>query len=138
MAYGYGRSMVSFDDALTMIAALPEVTEGSRYRNRTWFVGQKAFAWERPFSKADIARFGDEPVPSGPILALTTEDLSAKAAVLSAGNAGFFTISHFDNDPAVLVQLHRADPTELRLAITDAWLACAPETLAKRHLAEEH
>ncbi len=123
--------MVTLDDAIAMIRALPQVTEGSRYRNRTWFVDQKAFAWERPFSKADIGRFGDEPVPNGPILALTTEDLSEKAAILADGNRGFFTISHFDNFPAVLVQLDAADPDELRAAITDAWLACAPEALAQ-------
>ena len=129
--------MVSLDEAIAMVTALPEVTEGSRYRNRTWFVNNKAFAWERPFSKADIARFGDEPIPSGPIMALTTEDLSERAAILAAGNDGFFTISHFANHPAVLVQLDAADPGELRLAITDAWLACAGDTLARAHLAGE-
>ncbi|MEZ5229079.1 MAG: hypothetical protein R2710_21150 [Acidimicrobiales bacterium] len=129
--------MVSLDEAISMITAMPEVSEGSRYRMRTWFVDQKAFAWERPFTKADIGRFGDKPIPSGPILALITEDLSEKAAILAAGNDGFFTIAHFDNFPAVLVQLAAADPAELRMAITDAWLACAPEQVARTHLANE-
>ncbi len=129
--------MVSLDDALAMITALPTVTEGNRYRNRTWFVDKKAFAWERPFTKADIGRFGDAAIPTGPILALTTEDLSEKAAILAEGNRGFFTISHFDDHPAVLVQLHAVEPATLRAAITDAWLACAPAPLAREHLASE-
>ncbi len=41
------------------------VVEGERYGNRAWSVSGKAFAWERPFSKADIRRFGDASPPDG-------------------------------------------------------------------------
>ena len=68
--------MASLDDAEQLITALPEVTEGTRYGRPTWFVHDQGFAWERPFTKADIKRFGDEPVPHGPILALAVYEHS--------------------------------------------------------------
>ena len=128
--------MVSLEDVERMITGLPEVTVGQRHGHRTWFVATKAFAWERPFSKADLTRFGEQPVPREPILALRTADLQEKEAVLAAGHKGFFTIPHFDGFAAVLIELRLATTRPLREAVEDAWLACAPEPLAQRFAAE--
>lgn len=121
--------VVTLDQVSDWASALPEVTEGRRYGNRTWEVAGKAFAWERPFSKADLRRFGDEPVPAGPILALAVADLEEKDIVLGAGLRGFFTIEHFDGYAAVLVQLPVAGARAVREALTDAWSAKAPGRL---------
>jgi len=125
----------SFADVERIIADLPEVTEGARFGHRTWFVHGKSFAWERPYSKADLKRFGDEIPPGGPILAVNVEDLEEKEAVLAAGRRGIFTIEHFDNYPAVLIQLERVGSRVLRDAIVDAWLASAPKGLADEFVA---
>jgi len=126
--------VANFDDVAELAAELPGGTEGERHGNRTWFVADKAFAWERPFSKADLRRFGAEPPPDGPILAVRVEDLSEKEAVLAAHGDAFFTIPHFDGFSAVLIQLAIASEEELREAVTDAWLACAPPALAEQYL----
>ena len=126
--------MVTLDEVAEWVAELPGVTDGSSYGNHTWNVGGTHFAWERPFRKADLKRFGDAPVPTGPIVALRVEDLGEKEAVLAEGRRGVFTIPHFDGYPAVLVQLDRVGRRVFRDLLTDAWLACAPDALAREHL----
>src|SRR5690606_30417026 len=109
---------------------LPGVTVGERWGRPTWFVGKKHFAWERPFSKADLKRFGDAPVPGEPILAVATGDLHEKEAVLAAGLPGFFTIPHFDGYPAVLIEVRTAHREAVKEALLDGWRAAAPADLA--------
>ena len=129
--------MVRLDEVAKLATELPEVTEGERWGNHTWLVGGKAFAWERPFSKADIRRFGDAEPPAGPILAVKVEDLSEKEAVLAAHPDAFFTIPHFDGFAAVLIQLDVVDEDALREAIVDGWLASAPPALGQAYVEQE-
>ena len=121
------------DDAARTALALPGASEGARHGNRTWFVAGKAFAWERPFSKADVRRFGDATPPAGPIFAVRVEDLGEKEAVLAANPKAFFTIPHFDGYAAVLIELREVGRRALKVALTDGWLACAPRDLAEQH-----
>jgi hypothetical protein len=127
--------VVSLEDAARMAIELPGVVEGEHHGHRTWSVpGSKGFAWERPFSKADIKRFGNAIPPDGPILAVRVEDLGEKEAVLAAAHKGFFTIPHFDGYAAVMIQLRTVGKRALRDALVDGWLACAPAELADEFL----
>lgn len=126
--------MTSLDDAGAIALELPDVAEAERHGNRTWFIGGKAFAWERPFSKADIRRFAGTTPPTGPILAVRVLDLEEKEVLLASEIKGVFTISHFDGYAAVLVQLKAIGKRALRSLIVDAWLASAPAPLADTYL----
>lgn len=126
--------MTTFDDVARLALALPETTQTESRGSRTWQVAGKAFAWERPFSKADIKRFGEQTPPDGEILAVRVEDLGEKEAVLAAQTEGFFTIPHFDGYAAVLILLRKVPDKALREAITDAWLTRAPAKLAREYL----
>lgn len=126
--------MATLDEAAAMALGLTDVTEGERHGHRTWSVAGKVFAWERPFTKADIKRFGTTTPPDGPILAVRVTDLVEKEAVLAAGIKGLFTMTHFDGYPAVLIQLNKVGKRALRDALFDGWLACAPAKLTDRYV----
>lgn len=119
------RAAMTFVDVEAFAMSLPGVTVAARWGHRTWTVGDRGFAWQRPFSKADIRRFGDETPPAGDILAVHVENLDAKEALLEMALPGFFTIPHFNGYPALLIALRKARARDVRAAIEDAHAAVA-------------
>jgi hypothetical protein len=123
--------MATRRDLDRIMSGLPEVAEGEHHGHETWSVRGKGIAWLRPYSKADLKRFGDRTPPAPPILAINTKDLHQKEGVLAAGIPGVFTIEHFNNYPAVLVEVEVVDHRDLRDLLVDAWLAVAPADLVE-------
>lgn len=115
---------------------LANVAVGKRWNNKTWLVNDRGFLWERPLSKADITRYGDATPPHGDIIALATEDLDAKDALLAMELPGFFTIQHFNNYPAVLVELRLARVRDVKAAIRSAYQAVAAKPPPKKRSAK--
>ncbi|HZE67841.1 MAG TPA: hypothetical protein VE081_14490, partial [Sporichthyaceae bacterium] len=109
--------MLTLDEIAQVAMGFPDAVEVERHGNRAWNLRDKCFAWERPFTKADLKRFGTEPVPDGEILGVRVADLHEKEALLAAAPKGFFTIPHFDGYAAVLIQLRVAGKKPVREAL---------------------
>jgi hypothetical protein len=121
---------------------LPEVELGTSWGDRpTYLVRQRpkprGFVLERaPRHDAVDPVTGEE---YDDLLVIRTANAEDKAALVEA-DGPFFTIDHFRSFNAVLIQQSRLgelDVEELREVLTDAWLAVAPKSLAKRFLAGE-
>lgn len=108
-------------DVDTFASSMPDVVIGTRWGTKTWLIGERGFVWVRPLSKSDLAKLGDSTPPSGDIVGIRTEDLDAKDALLAMDLPGFFTIEHFKNYPALLVELRKARTKDVKAAIRDAY-----------------
>ncbi len=128
--------MASWDDVRRLAMAMPETTETGAHGQAgtiAWKVKDKAFAWERPLRKNDVAALGDA-APTDEILAARVEHEGAKQALLESEPEIYFTIPHFDGYAAVLVRLPTITPEALEELLIDAWLSRAPKRLASAYL----
>jgi hypothetical protein len=132
--------MATWEDVAKIANALPEVAEEPSYGERAWKVRKKTFAWERPLRAKEVEHLGgfepDGAAPTGEILAVRVADEEAKQALVSSEPEIFFTTSHFDGYPAVLLRLDRIARPELEELLIEAWLAKAPKRVAAAFLAE--
>ena len=125
--------MATWDDVRRIALGLPEAEERLSRDTRQWRVKDKLFVWERPLRRGEIEALGRD-APDGPILGARVEHLGAKQALLADDPAVFFTTSHFDGYPAILVRLDRITFEDLEEVVTEAWLARAPNRLARTYV----
>jgi len=127
--------MATWDDVASIVGELQLTDERSPHE---WRVGNKLIAWERPLRKSDreaLAALGIEP-PKGDILGVRVADEGVKFALIADEPDVYFTTSHFDGYPAVLVKLAEIDELGLRELIVEAWLTQAPKRLVQEFLGE--
>ena len=125
--------MATWDDVARLSLALPEVTAAPTHGGaRSWRVRQRAFAWERPLGRADIAELGDA-APSGPVLAVRVPDVAARGDLIADSPGVHLTTSHFAGYPVVLVRLAAIEVDELAEVLDEAWACRAPRRLLAQH-----
>jgi hypothetical protein len=124
--------MATWDDVARLALALPEATEGpSHSGTRSWRVRDKAFAWERPLRRADVAELARP--QEGPVLAVRVPDIGARAELVADSPDVYFATAHFAGYPAVLVWLDTIDTGELGELLDEAWRCRAPRRLLAEH-----
>jgi hypothetical protein len=128
--------MATWRQVQAAIARLAETREEyDKHGRRSWHTGGRSFAWERPLHKSDLKALGAS-APGGPVLAVRTADLEMKDAMLGSGDAGLFTMPHFNGYPAVLIALDDVSLATLKLVLVESWLAHAPAPAATAYLAK--
>lgn len=128
------------DDVDAIAAALPETELGISWGDRpTWKVPRggkgKGFVLYRAPRKDAIDPTTGEQYDD--LIVIMTADDADKQALVDDPRTPFFTIDHFRNFNAVLVQASRLgeiNRSELAEVITEAWLRMAPKRLAKAYL----
>jgi hypothetical protein len=128
----------STDDVDEICRTLPEVELGTSWGDRpTYKVRGKGFLLYRaPHHTAVDPETGEM---YDDLLVVMTPDEFEKQALVDDPRLPFFTIDHFRNFNAVLVQLSRLpeiERDELAEIITEAWAAKAPRSLVKKHLGD--
>ncbi len=124
--------MAGWEEVRRIALALPDTEERVSREKRQWRVHSKLFVWERPLRESERAELGPR-APEGQVLGARVEHLGAKEALLAEEPELYFTTSHFEGYPAVLVRLERIGSEDLEELITEAWFARAPARLAAEH-----
>jgi hypothetical protein len=117
--------MANQADVRRILLGLPEVTEDAGSFH--FRIGGKQIAWVYP-ERVDP---NGPRVPNPDVLVVWTGDDLEKQALLATDARKFFTTSHYDGYPAVLVHLRKVGEVELTRLLTHAWRLRAPKRLVK-------
>jgi len=124
------------EDIDEICRSLPEVELGISWGDRpTYKVRGKGFLLFRAPHRTAVDPATGEMYDD--LIVIRTPSAAEKEALVADERLPFFTIDHFRGYNAVLVQesrLGEIDRDELAEIITDAWVARAPRTLARRLL----
>jgi len=109
--------MLSHDDVRSIALDLPGAVERPSYGGRpSWRTATRMFTWIR-----------DE--PEALVVWVDSED--EKRGMIEAEPDKFFTTSHYDGHPIVLVRLEAVDEAEARELVTESWRLRAPRSAVR-------
>ena len=109
--------MISHNDIRRIAIGLPDAIERASYGGRpSWRTKAKMFAWIRENPEA---------------LVVWVESLDEKEALIAAQPKKFFTTSHYDGEPIVLVRLEKVTKDEAVDLIVESWRNRAAKTAVK-------
>jgi hypothetical protein len=114
--------MATESDVRAIALSLPGTTEEQWYQTPGYKVARKGFLRLRTEAEGGLVVF--------------VSDMGEKQALLTSNPDAFFTTSHYDGSPIVLVNLDKIDQKELRELITDSWLIKAPPKLRREFEAQ--
>jgi hypothetical protein len=112
-----GSLTATKDDVRAIALSLPGTTEEHWYQTPGYKVAGKGFLRLRTEAEGGLVVF--------------VFDMGEKETLLTSNPDAFFTTSHYDGSPMVLVNLEKIDHDELRELITDSWLIKAPPKLPR-------
>jgi hypothetical protein len=106
--------VITEDNVREVALSLPATIEKPSYGTPGFRVRDKMFARIRP---------------EGDVLLVWVSDEAEKLAMIDAEPEKFFTTSHYDGHPTVLVRFDAIEVLELRELLTDSWRLRAPKKL---------
>jgi len=110
-------AVVSHEDVRRIALDLPGSYEQESYGGRpSWRTKSRMFTWIRGDPEA---------------LVVWVDSVDEKDALLSAEPEKFFTTSHYDGNPIVLVRLDAIGADEATELVTESWRLRAPRTLVR-------
>jgi hypothetical protein len=110
--------MATEDDVRRIALSLPETVEKPSYGTPGFRVADRLFARIRE---------------DGESLVLWVADEGEKSALIQTGGAAFFTTTHYDGHPSVLVRWSLVGVDQLAELLTDAWRVRAPKRVLRAH-----
>ncbi len=114
--------MATRADVRSIALSLPDTTESEGF---AFQVAGKSFAWPW-LERIDPKRAR---VPNAEVMGIRVANELEKQSLLGLDPEIFFTESHYDGYPAVLVRLSAIDQDLLEKVLTDAWRTRAPRRL---------